>query len=187
MTIDSWLQIQIQNLNTNPSSLTMGTKRQLIYVVSGLIAMGGLLFLLFYPFVAFLAFFKILPFSYSKFLSSVDSIDRFWIFLWIIFFIIFYFFRVLAKDKKIRRKIWKEYKQKMPDGVEFLPEEYQKAAQILQKFKPVRYKKAIEEYEKKYVDILILSQSVGQVKSKKFERIVSLKSIEEDREAGFEE
>jgi hypothetical protein len=89
---------------------------------------------------------------------------------------------VFSPDSRFLRKIRKEMKFASES---YTKNNYEEAAQILRKIKPRSYKKQCELYSKKQVDLLLCINAVYPMKGL-IKRIVSLKAIEEDREAQYQ-
>ncbi len=95
----------------------------------------------------------------------------------------------------LRRKTIKEYKRKHGGYIQFSNLQYQKAAEVLENFKQIKYKEAVKKYTQEIVDLLMITDSifiaryhVAPFYYKHFlERAVSLKSIKENREARDDE
>lgn len=91
----------------------------------------------------------------------------------------------------LRRKAIKEYKRKHGGYIQFSNSQYQKAAEVLENFKQIKYKEAVKKYTQEIVDLLIITDSIFMARYhvapfyyKHFlERAVSIKSIKENREA----
>lgn len=65
---------------------------------------------------------------------------------------------------------------------QFTLDQYSEASAILRKWKSVSYQNATETYPKDLVDLLIIAEAI-ELQSGKLRRMVSLRSIEQDREA----
>ncbi len=88
-------------------------------------------------------------------------------------------------DWWLRKKIVNSYNGR-PINTVFTSEDYTQAAEILVNLKPNSYTTHINTYPKRCVDILILAGAVANIEGK-IKRIVSLKAIEKNQEAGWEE
>jgi len=106
----------------------------------------------------------------------------------IVFFAFGIFFSIAMAfhpSARFYKKLKKQYQNKMPGGIFFTQNEYQQATKVLRNFKTTTYKKAAEKYPKKIIDLLILTHALENYKG--LRRIVSIKAIEQDREAGWED
>lgn len=84
-----------------------------------------------------------------------------------------------------RHQIRKKYEK---TGVlHFSSKDYKEAATALENFKSITYQKAVKKYGERVIDILILARAVMYIglSDQKLKRLVSIKSILEDREAGL--
>ncbi|NCO05100.1 MAG: hypothetical protein GW939_03055 [Candidatus Magasanikbacteria bacterium] len=110
------------------------------------------------------------------------------VFFWVIMSLVFneLMFRANKEDRFVK-KIIKQYKQKM----EFSGQEIVTAAKILRSWEAMTYEKAVKTHGKRIVDVLLMARAIYPfLNSKKqltLKRLVSIKAIEENREAGWEE
>lgn len=88
-------------------------------------------------------------------------------------------------DWWLRKKIITSYNGQ-PMNTVFSSEDYSQAAEILLNLKPNSYTTHIDTYPKRCVDILILAGAVANIQGK-IKRIVSIKAIEKNQEAGWDE
>jgi len=169
MTIESWLQKGIQKANTDPNTGIKITKgKPGIYAFLAVIAAG-------------FVWFWLLD-------RGPENLELIWegFFYFTILSGIFIF--SIWKDNNKYRQLIKEYKQTMPGGIQFSFPEYEQAAKILEDIQPGTYEELTQKYGKNITDMLILAGAIGIVdKKNKLQKLVSLSSIREDREAGWEE
>ncbi len=111
---------------------------------------------------------------------------NFYLFLFLFFTLVFTSFRIFGEDRRFRKKIIRKYKKLHNGNIVFSSEQYKKASDSLRIFKPLRPENAYKKYGEDIVDLLILTNGVYLFKGK-LQRLVSIKSIEEDREAGPED
>ncbi len=79
-------------------------------------------------------------------------------------------------------RIWRE--RGLPESVDpFPPDTYGKATDVLRSFKPKKYRDAVRVYGQDVVELLLVAGALFFDKEH-LKRLVSIKSIEEDREAG---
>ncbi|PIR77400.1 MAG: hypothetical protein COU30_02660 [Candidatus Magasanikbacteria bacterium CG10_big_fil_rev_8_21_14_0_10_38_6] len=75
--------------------------------------------------------------------------------------------------------------------MEFSGQEIVTAAKILRSWEAMTYEKAVKTHGKRIVDVLLMARAIYPfLNSKKqltLKRLVSIKAIEENREAGWEE
>lgn len=84
----------------------------------------------------------------------------------------------------LRKKIIKKHLKEQNNHLQFDENTISKAAEILKEFKSTNYAQAIELYEQRSIDLLIITNCIGETgKSNKLGKIISLKALEEDREA----
>lgn len=101
----------------------------------------------------------------------------------VIFIDLFGFFAFLTHldgDSRFLSRLKKEY-LKVDPSLSFQNTEYAEAAQLLETLKPTSYKKLIELYPKRTVDLLLLSKTVW-IFNGHVQRLVSPTAIKEDRE-----
>ncbi|MGE3278913.1 MAG: hypothetical protein AB7J40_03925 [Candidatus Altimarinota bacterium] len=106
------------------------------------------------------------------------------------FALVFFFFALFfSPSKKLRRiRIVANALRKSPGGtLSFSALEFQEAARALETWQPATYEEAVQRYGKTSVEILFLIRAVDQVTDHHFVRVFSLRSIREDREAGYGE
>lgn len=94
----------------------------------------------------------------------------------------------LSVAKSRRRSLIAQYGLRGPSPKAFAPEAYVAAAKALRDFRPRSLDVAEREYGKEAIDILVMTGVIYTMpKSSGWKRVVSIKAIEEDREAGDEE
>lgn len=93
---------------------------------------------------------------------------------------------IFNSDTRYRRKILRNYKKKMGANITFKADQYAKAAKVLRKFKSIKPEKAYEKYGEDTIELLLLANGIFLNKGE-FKRLVSIKSIEQDKEAGWED
>jgi hypothetical protein len=94
----------------------------------------------------------------------------------------------LSPAKKKRRELIARYGLRGPAPKVFAPETYAAAARALRDFRPRSLDVAEREYGAEAIDILIMTGTIyTKPKTPGWSRVVSIKAVEEDREADDEE
>ena len=125
-------------------------------------------------------------FPHSKLWQGARFLISFFGFL-AVFGFAFFLFVKFDITARFRRKIIR--KNKRGGVLQFSRSEYEKAAQILKKFKKCSYEKAVKEYGEKYIALLVIANRIFMEKGRGFfgkkylKRLVSVRSIERDGEA----
>lgn len=91
-----------------------------------------------------------------------------------------------APERIVNRKIRKNYFKKHPGPLHFTQKQYSEAAKVLRKLEPIEFKKAVGKYGEEVWHLLFFSNVIFLDRGK-WKRLVSIKAIEEDREAGPED
>lgn len=89
----------------------------------------------------------------------------------------------ISEERKFSAKLKQEY---VSSSFEFTVKEYAQAAKALEGFKAASYSAAQAKYGKRVVDLLVLANAVW-MHNEKLKRLVSVKSIKEDRAANAED
>ncbi len=101
-------------------------------------------------------------------------------------FIVLFFIDVRwSFDRRLYRKLRRKYRKTQ---FTFTQTTYETAGAALKKFTPDGYVQLKEKYGHEVVDLLIITGSIAYTNTpKKLQRILSLKAIEQNREAGYED
>lgn len=135
---------------------------------------------------------------------SIDSLEQPWyeelpllILNFLLTLLVFVFFLSILLFLYVPNKLFKKtYKKYLKNGsLQFTNEEYKLAADVLEEIKPQPLDEAVREYGERVIDLLVLTKSVDLMSRRKapfkkevvLQRIVSIKSIEKDTEAGWDE
>jgi hypothetical protein len=94
-------------------------------------------------------------------------------------FMLYGFRNRYSKDGRIPRRARYKYSKE----AHFTEKEYVEAAKILEKFTTRTYKSAIKKYPQKLIDLLLIADGLWVFEGK-VKRMVSIRSIKEDRAAG---
>jgi hypothetical protein len=79
-------------------------------------------------------------------------------------------------------RVWRSVQKEYPDGLQFSSEEYEQAASALRDFTPQKTLLARTRFTSRVFDLLLLAQCIWY-QDGKWRRLVSIRAIEEDREA----
>lgn len=88
---------------------------------------------------------------------------------------------VWSKQARLHRQAWNRWKD--ADAARIASAPYEAAAEALRKFKPMSPIAAVEKYGQEVIDLLLVSGGIW-FSQYQLRRLVSIRAIEEDREAG---
>ena len=88
---------------------------------------------------------------------------------------------VIGREARRRLQIWKRWR--IDGGTKLATADYARAAKVLREFKKTTYKQAVSDYGQDTVDLLLLANGIF-IENGELIRLVSIRSIDEAREAG---
>jgi hypothetical protein len=194
MKLKRYLKSNIQTLN-NPPARSMGTKIEHLmklfkaiphaFIPKNKIIRGMLIFFLLFPMIRSVYINgSIYPFARDLFNVAI------YIF-WITFLLTSLMIIGVIFSGSHRKKLIEKYRKN--NLISFSEKQYEECAEIMRKFKKIKYKEGVEKYGQDNIDLLIIANGILLyteriiISQQYLVRMISLKALEQNIEAGEEE